>query len=169
MFVSLLAACQSLSHWSDFESEVNFGAYKTYSINDQCSDYNPEVNLLNQQRIKNAIEMELRGIGYKRSDDPDLLVKFLVKNETEYLHEHCLNEYDGYRGGSVCIDRVTGYKVGTLVIDLIDVRQNMVVWQGGGQGDSWLHIDPKKIKKMVSIIMADYSKLREQPEFTMLN
>ena len=58
----LLSGCQTLTHWSDQVDGVNFSMYQTYKIDEQCSDYNPGVNPINQQRIKNAIEKELRKI-----------------------------------------------------------------------------------------------------------
>ena len=162
IIVTLLFSCQSnLRHWVDYEASSEFNGYGSYSIDEQCSDYNPGVNPINQQRIKNAIEVELRSIGYAKSDDPDLMVKFFVKNETKFFYDQCLPDYDRFQGGKVCIDRVYEYEVGTLVIDLIDVRRNTAVWHGGGEGGSWekMKNPDAKINTMVKTILSEYKKL----------
>lgn len=162
LMVFLLLSCQNnLKHWVDYEPDTDFAMYSTYAIDEQCSDYNPGVNPIHQQRIKNAIEIELRDMGYKKSEDPDLVIKFFVKNETKFFYEQCLSFYDGYQGGRQCIQRAYDYEVGTLMIDLIDVRYNKAVWHGGGEGASWekMKNPEKKIKQMVKAIMTDYKKL----------
>ena len=167
----LLASCSNVYTWSDATPDINFSDYTTYKIDDQCSDYNPGTNPINQQRIKNAIEGELRKFGYKRSEDGDINVKFYVKNETKFFYENCINEYSEYGGGQVCIERAYEYEVGTLVIDLFDNKENKAIWHGGTSGSSWEKIaDPTAmINKAVSAIFKEYKTAPSTPGYAGVN
>jgi hypothetical protein len=157
-----LMSCHSLNHWMDYESGADFSIYQTYMIDDQCSDYNPGVNPIHQQRIKNAIEVELRKMGFRKAEEADLNIKYFVKNETKYFYETCANEYENYRGGNQCIERVYTYDVGTLVIDFFDRKTNTAVWHGGAEGGSWEKMKnaEQTINKMVGKIMGDFKQSR---------
>ena len=154
-------SCGSVTHWTDFEEGTTFEDYRTYKIDEQCSDYNPGINPIHQQRIKNAIELELRSMGYAKAEEADINIKFFVKNETKYFYEECLPEYDEFTGGQRCVERVHTYEEGTLVIDFIDISENLAVWHGGASGESWDRLDnaSQKIGKMVRAIIGDYRKL----------
>ena len=158
LLAMILSSCSSVYTWSDQREGVDFYSYQTYMIDEQCSDYNPGINPINQQRIKNAIELELRDLGYMRAENADINVKFLVKNETKFFYENCLRDYSGYRGGEMCIEKVHTYEEGSLVIDLIDIRSNTAIWHGGASGKSWKKIENPQsaISKMVSSIFNQY-------------
>ena len=162
--VLFISSCASVTHWTDFEEGRSFNDYRTYKIDEQCSDYNPGINPIQQQRIKNAIELELRSMGYEKAEAADLNIKFFVKNETKYFYEECLPEYDEFTGGQRCIERVHTYEEGTLVIDFIDISDNLAVWHGGASGEPWERMNnaSQKITKMVRAIIGDYKKLVER-------
>lgn len=165
--IIILSACSNVYTWSDVTPEANFDNYTSYQIDEQCSDYNPGINPIIQQRIKNAIEIELRAMGYKRSSDADIIVKFYVKNETKFFYENCINDYDGYGGGQVCIDKAYSYEAGTLVIDLFDNKENLAIWHGGASGDSWENLanPDDKINKLVGAILKEYKTTVPTPGF----
>ena len=163
LFLAFLmsTSCSKVTYWSDHTAEIDFGDYQTYMIDEQCSDYNPGINPIHQQRIKNAIEIAFRDMGYIRSKDADINVKFFVKNETKYFYDNCIPEYENIEGGGQCIDKVYTYEEGTLVIDLIDIRKNKAIWHGGARGESWDNLDnaDQKISEMVRVIMKEYETL----------
>lgn len=158
--VVFLFSCQTTRYWTDSNEDADFGMFQTYLIDDECSEYNPGINPILQQRIKNAIEIELRDLGYQRSSDPDLSIKYLIKNETNYFYENCLPEYDDIVGGSQCVERVYTYEEGTLVIDFIDVKNNLAIWHGGASGESWDRVrnTAAVVDKMVKKIIGEYAK-----------
>ena len=159
--VLLIGACQSTKFWSDTMEEVKFSQYQSYMIDDECSEYNPGLNPIHQIRIRNAIELELRELGYVRSDDPDITIKFFVKNETKYFYENCLPEYDDIIGGAQCVEKVHTYEEGTLIIDFIDTKENLAIYHGGAAGEPWdkLSNPNPTIKKMVRGIIQNYAEL----------
>ena len=165
----LLNSCSSISYWSDLPGDIDYSDYQSYMIDDQCSDYDPGVNPINQQRIKNALELELRAMGFIRSDDPDLNVKFFIKNETKYFYENCANEYDDITGGNQCIERVYSYEEGTLIVDFIDLRNNLAVWHGGARGESWDTVKnpDATIKQMVKQLLKEFKSLRQADSYAM--
>lgn len=159
--LSLFASCSTISYWSDTPGNIDYSIYQSYQIDDQCSDYDPGVNPINQQRIKNAIELELRDMGFIRGENPDLNIKFFIKNETKYFYENCVEEYDSFTGGNQCIEKVYTYEEGTLVIDFIDIRKNEAVWHAGARGSSWdsMESPDNTIVKMVKEMMKEYRSL----------
>ena len=165
----LFASCSTISYWSDTPGNTDYSVYKSYQIDDQCSDYDPGVNPINQLRIKNAIELELRDMGYSRSENPDLNIKFFVKNETKYFYDNCVEEYDTFVGGNQCIEKVYTYEEGTLVIDFIDIRKNEAVWHAGARGSAWDRNDApdETIKKMVKEMMKEYKTLVKSSSYAM--
>ncbi len=167
MSLMIISSCSRISYWSDHPEGIVYSDYKTYQMDDQCSDYDPGVNPINQIRIKNALEIELRSMGMTPSDDPDLNVKFFVKNETKYFYENCVEEYDRYTGGDQCIEKVHSYQEGTLVIDFFDVRRNLAVWHAGARGEAWDSIDNPDpvIKRMVRDLMKEYRNLGKAESF----
>ena len=166
-FLFIISSCSRITYWSDHPEGIAYGDYQTYQIDEQCSDYDPGVNPINQLRIKNALEIELRSMGMMPSEDPDINVKFFIKNETKYFYENCIEEYDQFTGGGQCVDKVHSYLEGTLVIDFIDVRRNMAVWHAGARGESWDSIDNPDpvIKRMVKDLMMEYLNLVKAESF----
>ena len=129
LIVILFSAC-STSYYiaSDYEKGTTFESYKTYKVYNHKDGFPLGANPINKQRIDRAIHNEMDALGYKTSDDPDLLVSWfvMVKNVKSVDVYH-----DYYRGWGY--DRhvsVYEYKEGTLVIDMIDREKQQVVWHG---------------------------------------
>ena len=159
--IILLSSC-SIATWSDFDREVEKGNYDTYKMFLHDTNLEFGTNPINKIRIENAVKVELNELGLSRSDNPDLLVKFFVKLDRKEFIEKCNTTYEDYEGGGYCIDRVVTYEQGTLVLDMIDVKNNRIIWHGVAEGAPLDKMkDPDaKIKKIVRKLMDDFKVYR---------
>ena len=158
-----LSSC-SINTWSDFDHTVEKGQYNTYKMFVHDTDLEFGTNPINKIRIENAVKKELKAMGLKRSDSPDLLVKYFVKLDVKEFIEKCNDTYENYEGGGYCIDRVVHYEQGTLVLDMIDVSDNRIIFHGVAEGAPLDKAsDPdKKINMMVKKLLNDFEKYRNE-------
>lgn len=143
---------------TDYDKDADFSVYKTFNWSadiDNQKDSHPILdNSLVRKRIKNAIRSEMEGRGYVMSENPDLLINFhmVIEERTGYT---TIPSYNYWWRDNV---RPYNYKEGTLIIDLIDRRQNQLVWQGYTDGIA--HQNPEKmeerIRSAISLIFQAY-------------
>ena len=110
----LMFSCSSVYYVSDPALGLDASTYQSYGTEEFCDE---EISMLNMQRIKNAVDISMRDIGYARSDDPDVLIKYFVKNKTKKYIEECADHYDRWTGGETCRERVLTYEEGSIIID----------------------------------------------------
>jgi hypothetical protein len=150
-----LTSCSQVYYVSDPAAGLDSNKYMSYGTEEHCDE---EVSQLNLQRIKNALDIGMRDIGLERSDRPDLLVKFFVKNKTKKYIEECADHYDRWTGGETCREKVLTYEEGSIVIDFIDTDTNTIVWHGAAHGPSFntLKKPDQEINRMVSKLIKMY-------------
>ena len=157
MLVGLLfSSCNRLYYQSDFLVELDAQDYKSYYTEVQCDD---DVNPTTAQRIIDAVDENCKKIGYTKSDDGDLLIKYLIKNTSRQFVEECVQEYGRFSGGEYCRERVVTYKEGSLIIDIINADTNEIVWHGAAYGPSfndWKDAD-SKVNEMVGTLFQRYT------------
>lgn len=158
LLVLLLAigfsSCSKVIYISDPLENTDFSVYQTYGTEEHCDE---GISSLNAQRIKNAVEVNLRKNGYTVSNNPDLLVKYFVKNTTKKIVEECSDYYDRWTGGETCRERVVNYEEGSIVIDFIDTHKNTIIWHGAAKGPSFQKLSKpgedinNMVKKLVDL------------------
>ncbi|MNE07455.1 hypothetical protein D3C80_1000740 [compost metagenome] len=163
LLLFVLAACSSVSVYSDFDKNVDFSQYKTYAFHKKGVD-EVKISDLDKKRILNAIDNELSKKGMTKSETPDLLVNIFTK-EREHID---ISQYDygwGYGwgwgwspyawGGPTYVTSTTE---GTLFIDLIDAKKKQLVWQGEGVGYLPQNREDKekRINEFVAKILVQY-------------
>ena len=160
----IFGSCSSPQYWSNYEADKNYNSYSTYQLEAHEDKFMVGVDHISELRIRNAIELELRGMGLRPSDSPDLLVKYLVKNETKFFTEFCSAYYEDVEGGDICFDRVITYEEGSMVIDFVDLSKSVVIWHGGSVGKGWeeMRNPDKEIRKMVGLLLSEFEKLIEE-------
>ena len=138
LMIVVVAACTSIRVSTDFDQKVDFTKYKTFNFSKEVDKVT--LNDLNRRRLKDAITKELGAKGYQVSESPDILVNAFVKGRTKYTATATSNSFGGpfmyYRGwGSTntFID-VNKSVEGTLFIDVIDVQEKKMVWEGVAEG-----------------------------------
>ena len=120
--------------FSDYNPEIKFNQYQTYawsSDEDPLDKNYPHFdNSLNRERIKNAINAEMKALGYIISSTaPDLEVDFHIQLERKSVpyHKNQIDQADikGYKPREIY-----QFDQGTLIIHLVDVNRKEIIWQG---------------------------------------
>jgi len=173
--VMALTSCETLKVTSDFDPNVNFSKYKTYSVLPWNDDNSALINEFDQKRILNSVHEQMVARGYKKVESgSDISVStFLILNEKEQTTAYT-NHYGGYGyyggfgyygfgpgygvGTSSTTYNTQTYIVGTLILDVFDNSTKKLIWQGIGAGtvDNNPQTRDKNIPKAIAKIMAPY-------------
>ena len=165
----LIQGCASISVSSDFDPYADYASYRTY---DWMPTESRRVDLrardpMVEQRIRDAIERELRAKGLEKVDspDPDIRIGYLlvldegVDSQTLYERADPDWRYRTY-GPSATTTRSQMLTTGTLVIDVFDSARKESVWRGVAEGQVREEQDPEKrrarINEAVKKILAGY-------------
>lgn len=148
IIVTLLAACaSSTTIKSDYDHSVDFSQYKTYGYYSPLGIENANYSSLLGQMFRDAIDAQMRPKGYVKSDNPDLLInvsarledKTQVRTYSDPVMHGGFGGYYGYRGGMYdpwggygygTTTHVSQYTEGTVNIDMVDIKQKRMVWEG---------------------------------------
>jgi len=136
VLVIIMAGCSGIKVTTDYDRKADFSKYKTFNFSKEIDRVT--LNDLNRRRLKDAISKEMEAKGYQLSSSPDLLVNAFVKGKTKYSATANTNYWGGmyYRGMGSSHTYVDVNKSieGTLFIDLIDVREKKMIWEGVAEG-----------------------------------
>jgi hypothetical protein len=165
--VGLVAAvgvgCATMTAGSHVERGHDFSPYRTYDWGppDELPTGDPRLDQdpFFKDNVLGAIEKQLaaRGLTLSASGAPDLRIHYhAVINRR--LNVDRVDRDRGYCTGN-CQPDVTEYEAGTLVVDVVDTRDNRVVWRGWAQdavGDMLEDRDAmaRKITEAVTRILA---------------
>ena len=165
-FTIILSSCSSVKVTTDYNTKVDFNAYKTYAFYKTGID-KAEISDLDKKRILRAIEAELSILGIMKSENPDMLVSIFTKSR-EKVNVNQNNNY-GYGfgwgwnpwmwNGMNTNVNVSQFTEGTLFIDFIDKEKKELVWQGIGTGALKIQNREKKearIKEFVKEIVSKF-------------
>ncbi len=157
----MFTSCNVVNVTSDYDRQVNFTNYKTYSFHQKGID-KLDINDLDKRRIIAAIEQNLAAKGFTRvTSDPDLLVNILASSTKEvdvndnWYGYGPYGYYGGYWGG---YPTVTEYTAGKIIIDIVDDKRNILVWQGIGSGLNLSNVSSKadRIPKAIDEILSKF-------------
>ena len=121
--------------------------YRTFDFMQPLSTDNGNIRTIISTHMMTAAERELGLAGLTRSsDNPDLLVNFMVSTRETLSSRPSSNVSVGFRGSrygtwggySVGVGTSTNDIVqrteGTVAIDIVDASRNMLVWEGALSG-----------------------------------
>lgn len=132
----LANACSpQIQVYSDHDPDYQIKNYKTFDWGQKTNieaNRNPlHYNELNDKRIKSAVLEELTSRGYRLSDvNPDLIIHYHIIIDDQSV---VATEPYGYFYGPYWMrmsTHVYRYSEGTLIIDLMDPKNNNLVWRG---------------------------------------
>lgn len=156
----IFTSCNTVRVTSDFDRSADFNSYKTYNFHQKGID-KLELNDLDKRRILNAIDQQMAAKGFTKTEtSPDLYINVLASSKEKINID---NGYYGgywgpyYGGGS----RVYQYTSGTIIIDIVDDKRNVLVWQGAGSGLNVSNLNTKgdDIPKAIEEILAKFPPL----------
>ena len=138
----------------DYDKAASFTNFKTYAWKEGTPGKNP----LMQTRITEAIDKQLAAKGYMKVDaeqNPDLVVLYHVAIDVEtQINTVNMGGYYGFDGGyygggggtsTTYVDKIP---VGTLRVDIGDVKNKKLLWQGTATDN--LSDKPEKVEKTIN-------------------
>ena len=144
--ITLVTGCGSTTKiHSDYDHSLDFSQYKTYNYYSPMGIENPNYSSLLGQMFRDAIDAQMLPRGYVKSDNPDLLINVSARLEDKtkvtttsdpMMHG---GGYYGYRGGMYdpwggygygTSTHVSQYTEGTVNVDMVDIAQKRMVWEG---------------------------------------
>jgi hypothetical protein len=164
IFTIVISGCTGIRVSSDFDRKADFSKYKSFNFSKEVDKVT--LNDLNRRRLKDAITREMESKGFQISTTPDVLVNAFVKGRTKYTATATTNSFGGpfmyMRGWGTSNTYVDVNKSieGTLFIDLIDVVEKKMVWEGVAEG----LVNPRtetredKINSVVGTIFSNFPK-----------
>ncbi len=177
--VTILSSCSSIQVTSDYDKNVDFSKFTTYSFYGWTKNSDKILNSLDKERIENSFKQEFdsRGLKYV-NDGGELTVSLFIVSEekTEQVanttnvggyYGYGYGGYYGYgpawgwgapMGNSITTVSNVNYTVGTLIVDVFDTQNKKLIWEGIGK--KTIDRDPsnrdQSIPNSVSAIMAQY-------------
>ncbi len=171
--VAVLAiGCSSIKVRTDHDELVSFRDFRTYMWIAGVSGNrgNPAVDSpLTGRRIQNAVDGELIGRGYRRTDAgvPDFYITYSVTSlrRTDitstgdpYSHRY-FSGYRAYRNHGVGVEAQTSHWIeSTIVLDVIDAATGEVVWRGWATADLDTNPSPDRVSYYVERAVAKILK-----------
>lgn len=153
----IITSCTTVRVNYDFDRATDFNVYKTYNFHQKGID-KLELNDLDKRRIITAIDNEMRAKGFTKVEtSPDLLLNVLASSKEKINID---NGYYGWGWGPYwgSPSRVYQYTSGTIIVDIIDDKNNKLIWQGAGSGLNVSDLERKaeEIPDAVAEIMAKF-------------
>ena len=153
--VYLISCSSKFQISSDYDRKADFSGYESFN-------FVPDSGLVapGMQKLKNLIKDYMLSLGYVMSEDPDLYVGLNSRVQEKLgVTSTPMYGYGGFYGyyGWDSYTRTYLYNESTVVVDLIDVHQTKLVWQGAATGDfDQYSLTEGKMEKMVDDIMGQY-------------
>ena len=164
-FIVLLSlfvtSCGTVQVSTDYDRSANFATYKTYSYHQKGLE-KLKVNDLDKKRLITAIDTQMAAKGFTKVDSgADLVVNILTSSKEQVSVNNnnwgygSYGYYGGYYGG---YNNVSSYQAGTIVLDIIDDKKNILVWQGVGSDFNLSNISAKaeRIPKAIEEILTKF-------------
>lgn len=153
----LLASCEGVKVTNQWDKELDFNQFKTYSLYPWDTHNSLIINDYDKQTILTAIMSEMDKRGYQHIEkDGELIVSAFVIIENKTSVEAYTNHYGGwagYGGGwgyhgrmgyygygygpsySTTTVYENNYDQGTLIIDIFNLSNKKLIWQGIGSAE----------------------------------
>lgn len=141
LMTGLVVPCFAQNVSVDYNKDFNFAAVRTYAW-----EKGTPADPLMEQRIVKAIESQLARHSLQKSDStPDVFVVTHVLTREDISLRDWGN--GPFRWGDSTID-ISKILVGTLVVDILDAKNNQLVWRGIASGT--LSDKPEKIEAKIN-------------------
>ena len=164
LLISLLVACASSPQIaSNVQPGTDFRAFETYNYMQPLgTDRSNGVRTPFSTRLINSMDREMAARGLTMSDDPDVLIDFLVtaqeridvrQSPSTTVHRSHWNR--GWNTWPTYETTVRQYTEGSLVIDIIAPKQGMLIAEGGAtQRISNEELTQERSDELVAMVMA---------------
>lgn len=148
LLVVFAAGCASLQTDSMQDLTTDFANLETFAWLDQKGLPGDDVRIRDErvrQTVYDTIEQTLQAKGYRKADteQADFVVSWFGAIEQKIKKEHIDHLYSPYGYGTLLRDpalnqesprAIAEYEEGTLIIDLLDPKDQRLLWRGTGVG-----------------------------------
>jgi hypothetical protein len=163
VITGLLSACSGIQVSQDFVQTADFSAMKTYrwsaDILKKEKDTEGNNPLLNS-RIHSAVDNRLAAMGYQLTEKPnaDFIVSYQTDVKQRLTSDGASGVFSvgfGHFGNFGAIGLGTGTSIrdqdeAALMIDVIDSRDNSLLWRGVSTRYVYTHNDPEELTKTIN-------------------
>jgi hypothetical protein len=175
-FLALAGCASTPNTFSQSDPTADFASYQTYAFYDEPATDNAQYESLvtNFLKVSVAQQLDARGMTYDPAD-PDVVVNFFL-NTKEKVRSRQVPTMSGYYGwrdpfydpwpGYAYETRIDQYTEGTLNIDVADVAQKKLVWEGSVVGritDDFVRNLERGLDEAVAAIFENYPVERLYP------
>ena len=160
-FVMLTCCASKPMIRTDYDPTVDFTQYKTFAFFSPMSIEGENYSSLWGRVFRESIGRQMRRLGYVESNDPDLVINVSARLQdktsvTTTSDPYMSGNYYGYRRGYYnawggygygTTTHVSQYTEGTVNIDIVDLDQKRMVWEGvaiGRMKDSRTNAEVRK-------------------------
>lgn len=155
IFLILITSCAPIYVNYDYEEKTDFSQYKTYNIHPELQS---GLSQLNENRLLDAMDMTLQNKGLKVSETPDIFIN-IVTREFQNTNNTSVGVGVGGTGGNVGGGVSVGIPLGPsninreIVFDIIDAKNNNLVWQAVSESAFSPKATPTKKKEKLEDIV----------------
>lgn len=149
LLLLVFASCNAPQAVFDYDQQVNFSQFKTYSI---YLELQTGLSQLDEARLIESVEIELKNTSLSPSKDPDLFLNIYTE-EYRRPSDSQLGVGVGGGGRNMGVGVSGGIPLGgpetylSLTFDLIDAKTNSLVWQAVVESSFDLNADPAARQK----------------------
>lgn len=128
---------------TDYDRSVDFSKFSTFGFYSPMGIENPNYSSILGQMFRDIIGAQMRQQGYVESNNPDILINVSAqmkdKTRVTTMSDPMYGGYYGYRGdmydpwggyGYGTSTHVSQYTEGTINIDMVDIKQKRMIWEG---------------------------------------
>ena len=128
---------------TDYDRSVDFSKFSTFGFYSPMGIENPNYSSILGQMFRDIIGAQMRQQGYVDSNNPDILINVSAqmkdKTRVTTMSDPMYGGYYGYRGdmydpwggyGYGTSTHVSQYTEGTINIDMVDIKQKRMIWEG---------------------------------------
>lgn len=162
-FVAVFSGCSTIHVDTDYDTKYPFETLKSYTIS---NDDTKGIDSLTAERIESAIHSTLQTKGYKTSvNNGDMKVAYYLTTTTITRSDSNVQFAAGvgpYRrlgwGMRIPVETTHTYDEGKLTIDIIDTKNDKLVWRGVGQDTLKSFSTPEKKTVYINQAIGDILK-----------
>lgn len=168
LLIVFLYSCSNITVTADYDKEVDFTKYKTFSFLKWRDDNNKLINDFDKARLMKAVQSELTDRNYSfQQTGGDLAVSIYVILEDKTTYNSYTDYYGGFGyyivppwgWGGPARTTVTRYNYtqGTIIFNIFDAKQKKLIWQGTAIGE--IDNNPtNKEKNIPKVVKETYNK-----------
>lgn len=117
------------------DGAANFASYRTFGFFDEREPGRAAYQSVAHRHLKSAIVREMLARGYRRSEQPELLVNIHLLRREDARDEQATSDYYSYRSGQYAWREgvptaSSDFTDGTLNIDVVDPASGELLWEG---------------------------------------